>query len=73
MANKRHIRLESARDARKLLAKIINQRLRDEVDGETCRDVGFLTKILLSAIETSELEDRLVELEALVQQRIQNP
>lgn len=71
MANKRHVRLESARDTRKLLAKIINQRLRDEVDGETCRDVGFLTKILLSAIETSELEVRLVELEKLIQEKKQ--
>lgn len=69
MANKRHIRLESARDARKLLAKVINQRLRDEVDGETCRDVGFLTKILLSAIETSELEDRLAELEKKLEEK----
>lgn len=71
MANRRHVRLESARDARKLLAKIINQRLRDEVDGETCRDVGFLTKILLSAIETSELEVRLGELEKLIQEKKQ--
>lgn len=69
MANKRHIRLESARDVRKLLAKIINQRLRDEVDGEACRDVGFLTKILLSSIETSELEDRLAELERRLEEK----
>ena len=63
MANKRHIRLNSARDVHKLLSKMINQRLRKELGTQECRDVGFLAKILLDSIEAAELEDRKENLE----------
>jgi len=58
MANKKHIRLNSARDVHKLLSKMINQRLRKELDTQECRDIGYLLRILLDSIEAVELEDR---------------
>jgi len=63
MANKRHIRLNSARDIHKLIAKMINERRRKEIDGQECRDVGFMLRILLDCLEAAELEDRKENLE----------
>ncbi len=63
MANKRHIRLNSARDVHKLLSKLINERRRGQVDTPECRDIGFLAKILLDSIEAGELENRIENLE----------
>jgi hypothetical protein len=63
MANKKHIRLNSARDVHKLLSKMINERRRKEIDTKECRDIGFLAKILLDSIEAAELEDRIGNLE----------
>ena len=63
MANKKHIRLSSARDVQKLLSKMINERRRGQVDTTECRDVGYLAKILLDSIEAGELEDRIEQLE----------
>jgi len=63
MANKRHIRLNSARDVHKLLSKLINERRRGQVDTPECRDIGFLAKILLDSIEAVELENRIENLE----------
>ena len=69
MANKRHIRLNSARDVHKLLSKMINERRRKEIDGQECRDVGYLLRILLDSIEAGELEDRVEKLETLLEQQ----
>ena len=63
MANKKHIRLNSARDVHKLLSKMINERRRKEIDGQECRDIGYLLRILLDSIEAGELEDRIENLE----------
>ena len=63
MANKKHLRLNSARDVHKLLSKMINERRRGDIDTSECRDVGYLAKILLDSIELGELEDRISELE----------
>ena len=69
MANKRHIRLNSARDIHKLLSKMINERRRMEIDTLECRDIGFLAKILLDAYAKGELEDRIEKLEILIEQQ----
>ncbi len=69
MANKKHIRLHSARDVHKLLSKMINERRRKEIDTLECRDIGFLAKILLDSIEAGELEDRIENLEMLLEQQ----
>ena len=72
MANKKHIRLNSARDAHKLLSKMINERRRKEIDGQECRDIGFMLRILLDCLEAGELEDRVEKLELLLEQQGRN-
>ena len=67
MANKKHIRLNSARDVHKLLSKMINERRRKEIDTLECRDIGYLAKILLDSIEAGELEDRVEKLEMFLE------
>ena len=67
MANKKHIRLSSARDVQKLLSKMINERRRGEVETSECRDIGYLAKILLNSIEAGELEDRIEQLEKSIE------
>lgn len=57
MGNKTHTRLDTARDVKKLLSKVINQRLRGEIDTVSSRDVGYLAKILLDVIKVSALEE----------------
>ncbi len=69
MANKKHIRLNSARDVQRLLSSLINGRLRGEYIGPECRDIGYLSKILLDSIEAGELEDRLERVELLLAQQ----
>jgi len=69
MSNKRHIRLNSARDVHKLLSKMINERRRKEIDTPECRDIGYLAKILLDSIEAGELEDRVEKLELFLAQQ----
>ncbi len=68
MANKKHVRLDSARDVHKLLSKMINERRRDEIDSAQCRDIGYMAKIMLESIVAGELEDRLTRLEAQASQ-----
>ena len=69
MANKKHIRLNSARDVHKLLSKMINERRRKEIDTLECRDIGYLAKILLDSIEAGELESRV---ETLLDKQVAN-
>jgi len=73
MANKKHIRLNSARDVHKLLSKMINERRRKEIDGQECRDIGYLLRILLDSIEAVELEDRIENLEKAKEIEINYP
>jgi len=68
VANKKHIRLSSARDVQKLLSKMINERRRGQVDTTECRDIGYLAKILLDSIEAGELEDRIEKLEKSIEE-----
>lgn len=69
IANKKHIRLNSARDVHKLLSTMINERRRGEIDTLECRDIGYLAKILLDSIVAGELEERIVNLEMLFEQQ----
>lgn len=59
MANKRHIKLNSIRDVQVFISRLINRRLRDEVDSVTSRDCGYLAKILIEAFEKVQFEDEI--------------
>jgi len=73
LANKKHVRLNSARDVHKLLSKMINERRRNEIDGQECRDIGYLAKILLDSLKAVELEDGLENLEKAKEIEINYP
>lgn len=68
LAGKRHIRLDSLRDGQKFLSKLINQRYRDEIAGDVCRDLGFLLKIYLTYFESFQLDSKISELEEKLNQ-----
>ena len=59
MAGKPHVKLKTIKDINQLLRKMINERLRGERDSETARTVGYIARILIESMKTSELEDRL--------------
>ena len=61
---KRPIRLQSARDVRKFLGKLINATARNDMDPDKAARLGYLAGILLKSIETSDIEGRLAELES---------
>ena len=63
------MRLNTTRDVHKLLSKMINERRRKELDSQECRDIGYLLRILLDSIEAGELEDRIENLEMLLEQQ----
>jgi hypothetical protein len=63
VAGKRAIRLNTLGDVRKLLTRVINGLLRDEIDGGKAGKVGYLANILIGAIERDDLEARVKTLE----------
>lgn len=66
MAGQRHVRLRDAHDAKNFLCRLINDRNRDRVSSEKCRDLGYLLKIFCEMHLHSELELRLEALEKLM-------
>jgi hypothetical protein len=66
---RRPIRLHSAGDARRFLSKLINGVFRNEIDSGTAARLGYLAGILLKTIETSDIEQRLVDLEKRLAER----
>jgi hypothetical protein len=60
---KRPIRLRTASDARKFIAKILNNLYRETLDPNRAARLGYLAGIFLKSIEVADLEKRLAELE----------
>ena len=58
--------LRNAADVVELLGETINQVRRGEIDLRVSNAIGYLSGILLGAIEKSSYEDRLAALEAAV-------
>lgn len=59
----RVVRLETARDCRKFLAKIVNATFRDEMLPGKAGKLGYLVGIILRSIEAQDLDARLTALE----------
>lgn len=64
--------LRTAADVGELLGETINQVRRGEIDLRVSNAIGYLSGILLSAIEKSSLEERLATLEAVFASRDQS-
>jgi hypothetical protein len=60
---KRAVKLETARDVRKFVAKLVNGVFRDEIDGGKAGKIGFLLGIFIRSLEVDELEKRISQLE----------
>ncbi len=63
LVKRRPVRLRTARDARKFLAKLVNELYRREISSDQAAKMGFLLGIFLKSIEVDELETRLRALE----------
>jgi len=59
-------RLESPKDVAQLLAESINLVRRGELDPRLANTVGYLSTILLRALEQGPLEDRMAKLEEML-------
>jgi len=62
-------RLTNAKQARQYLSATINAYDAGEIDENHARTIGYLIKVLLSAIEQSDIEERLEELESIIDKR----
>jgi hypothetical protein len=61
--------LRTGKDVAELLGETINQVRRGEIDLRVSNAIGYLSGILLSAIEKGSFEERLANLEAVVADR----
>lgn len=59
-------RIDDCRDAIALLVQTINQVRKGEIDPRIANSVGFLTNILMKALDHHEIENRIEQLEALL-------
>ena len=62
-------RLKTAQDCRRYLADLVHRLDSDEVDATKAGRLGYLVNLILSAVRTDELEDRLSALEQAVQEK----
>jgi len=63
---KRAVRLKTARDARRFLAKLVNGVYRDEYDATKAAKIGYLLSIFIKSLEVDELADRLAAIEEIL-------
>jgi len=60
------VKVADCRDVVKLIGATINQVRKGELDPRVANAVGYLANVLIKAVEQSETERRLDELEAIV-------
>ena len=61
------VRVNSARGVNRLLQRVINALIRDEMKQSKAKTIGYLCNIILKSLEIGELEDRLAALEDKLQ------
>ncbi len=67
------IRLDTVFDVNRLLAKVINDLIRDKISENKAGKVGYLCNIMLGSFQTVEFERRISELEARLENRANVP
>lgn len=60
---KRGVRLNKPQDVRRLLSRLINQTMRDEISIELLKGVTYACNTILKSLEAGELSDRLTAIE----------
>ena len=61
------VRVNSAAGVNRLLQRVINSLLKNEIKQGTAKTIGYLCNIILKSLEIGELEDRLAALEDKLQ------
>jgi hypothetical protein len=64
----RSVRIKTASDINRLLAKVINDLIRNKIGENKAGKIGYLANIMLHSFETQEFEKRLEALEEIVRQ-----
>ena len=67
---KNNVRLNSPSGVNRLLQRVINALLNDEITEERARVIGYLCNILYKGLEVGELEKRLTELEESLNNKV---
>lgn len=60
---RRAVPLRTARDARKLLGRLVNEVRRDEFDSQKASRIGYLVSVFLRSVETDEIAQRVDAIE----------
>ena len=60
---KNNVRINNPDGVRRLLQRVINSLLNDEISENKARAIGYLCNITLKSLEVGELEERITELE----------
>ncbi len=66
------VRLNSLRDVRRFMARIINQLHRNEIDESKGRTLAYMSSILKDVLKESDIEERVAALEALRKEKEDN-
>jgi len=67
---KNNVRINDADGVRRLLQRVINALLDDEITENKARTIGYLCNVMLKAFEVGELEERLTELEEMLSDKV---
>lgn len=62
-------RLQTTQDLRRYLANLINRTEAGKIDANLARGLTYMVSILMRAIEGSDIEKRIGELEKLIKER----
>jgi hypothetical protein len=63
---RRGVRLNRPQDVRRLLSRCINQTLNDDMSTDKLRAISYSCQTILKVFEISEVERRLIDLEARI-------
>lgn len=63
--SKQNIRLNNPQQVKRLLNRAINDLLNEDIEVGRAKAIGYLSSILLKAMEVEDLEKRIAELEVL--------
>lgn len=63
---KNDVRINDVRSVNRLLQRVTNALLKDEITEAKARTIGYIANIMLAGFKAGELEDRIIELETQI-------
>lgn len=67
---KNNVRVNSPDGVNRLLQRVINALLDDEITENKARTIGYLCNIILKGLEVGELDERITELEESLSDKV---